>query len=101
MYCTILCTVLYCLLCTVLYCLLCCVLYYTVYCVLCDVQYCCTVLHRMPAEEQLQYTLTAALLVTLLAKFTSFLSPEREIPGLPGKLKPYTEVQGELKGGRK
>ena len=54
----------------------------------------------MPAEEQLQYTLTAALLVTLLAKFTSFLSPEREIPGLPGRLKPYTEVQGELEGGR-
>ena len=45
-------------------------------------------LDRMPAEEQLQYALTAGLLVTLLARLTSFLAPEREIPGLPGRLRP-------------
>ena len=35
-----------------------------------------------------QYTLTAALLVTMLNKNTAFLSPERAVAGLPGKLKP-------------
>ena len=45
-------------------------------------------LDRMPAEEQFQYALSAALLVTLLARLTSFLAPEREIPGLPGRLRP-------------
>ena len=45
-------------------------------------------LDRMPAEEQFQYALSAALLVTLLARLTSFLTPERVIPGLPGRLRP-------------
>ena len=35
-----------------------------------------------------QYTLTAALLVTMLQKNTAFLSPERAMPGVPGKLRP-------------
>ena len=35
-----------------------------------------------------QYTLTAALLITMLNKNTAFLSPERAVPGLPGKLRP-------------
>ena len=39
-------------------------------------------LERTPAEEQFQYALTAALLVTMLVKNTSFLSPEREIQGM-------------------
>ena len=45
-------------------------------------------LERMPAEEQFQYALTAALLVTALVKNTAFLAPEREIAGMPGVLKP-------------
>jgi len=45
-------------------------------------------LDRLPAEEVFQYTLTAALLITMLNKNTAFLSPERAVPGLPGKLKP-------------
>ena len=40
-------------------------------------------LDRLSDQELFQYTLTAALLVTLLVKNTAFLSPEREIPGLP------------------
>ena len=38
---------------------------------------------RMTDQELLQYTITAALLATLLVKDTAFLCPEREIPGLP------------------
>ena len=38
---------------------------------------------RLTDQELFQYTLTAALLATLLVKHTAFLSPEREIPGLP------------------
>jgi len=45
-------------------------------------------LERCPPEDQFQYSLTAALLVTAIVKNTSFLHPEREIQGLPGKLKP-------------
>jgi len=39
-------------------------------------------LDRLSDHELFQYTLTAALLVTLLVKNTAFLTPEREIPGL-------------------
>eukprot|EP00092_Neocalanus_flemingeri_P090332 GFUD01114410.1.p1 GENE.GFUD01114410.1~~GFUD01114410.1.p1 ORF type:complete len:506 (+),score=194.91 GFUD01114410.1:37-1554(+) len=49
-------------------------------------------LDRLPVEEVFQYTLTAALLVTMLQKNTAFLSPERAVPGvvpgMPGKLQP-------------
>ena len=45
-------------------------------------------LDKLPLDEQFQYVLTAGLLVTLLLKKTSFFNPEREIQGLPGKLKP-------------
>jgi len=45
-------------------------------------------LDRLPVEEVFQYTLTAALLVTMLNKNTAFLSPERALTGLPGKLRP-------------
>jgi SET and MYND domain-containing protein len=45
-------------------------------------------LDRLPVEEVFQYTLTAALLVTMLNKNTAFLSPERAVSGLPGKLRP-------------
>ena len=50
-------------------------------------------LDKSPPDEQFQYILTAALLVTLLLKKTSFFSPEREIRGLPGKLKPLEAGQ--------
>jgi len=43
---------------------------------------------RLPVEEVFQYTLTAALLITMLNKNTAFLSPERAVAGLPGKLRP-------------
>jgi len=43
---------------------------------------------RLPVEELFQYSLTAALLVTLLNRNTAFLSPERAVPGIPGHLKP-------------
>ena len=45
-------------------------------------------LDRLPGLEQFQYVVTAGLLVTLLARHSAFLTPDREIPGLPGKLRP-------------
>jgi len=56
-------------------------------------------LDRLPVEEVFQYTLTAALLVTMLNKNTAFLSPERVVPGVPGKLRsvqPGMEVEDKV-----
>ena len=55
-------------------------------------------LDKSPPDEQFQYVLTAALLVNLLAKKTSFFNPEREIRGLPGKLKPLEAGQEPSEG---
>ena len=41
-------------------------------------------LDRLPAEDQFQYTVTAALLTTVLHRHTAFLCPSRALPGILG-----------------
>ena len=55
-------------------------------------------LDRLPAEDQFQYTVTAALLTTVLHRHTAFLCPSRALPGILGirPLGPGMEVEESL-----
>ena len=55
-------------------------------------------LDRLPADDQFQYTVTAALLTTVLHRNTAFLCPSRALPGILGvrPLGPGMEAEESL-----